>query len=162
MQLTGEERKRKDLATNAVNNLGIIQATLQRRPDLLGVIQGRISQGRELAGTNDADLTAVSEALDNYALAATGAHGIRAVQARADAKQALLNGFKNGSAGVNSSINTARQSLQEFAALGKPRGLDGSPYIYKTGGQGQPPQYQFTTRDGKLGWNGTQWVPIQR
>ena len=162
LQLTGEERKRKDLATNAVNNLGIIQATLQRRPDLLGVIQGRISQGRELAGTNDADLTAVSEALDNYALAATGAHGIRAVQARADAKQALLNGFKNGSAGINSSINTAKQSLQEFAALGKPRGLNGGPYVYKTGGQGQPPQYQFTTRDGKLGWNGTQWVPIQR
>jgi len=162
LQLTGEERKRKDLATNAINNLNIIQGTLQRRPDLLGVIQGRISQGKELAGTNDPDLTAVNTALDNYALAATGAHGIRAVEARASAKQALLNGLKNGSAGVNSSINTAKQSLQEFAALGKPRGLDGSPYVYKTGGQGQPPQYQFTTSDGKMGWNGSKWVPIQR
>jgi hypothetical protein len=139
LQLTAEERKRKDLATNALNNLSIIQTILQRRPDLLGVIQGRISQGKELAGTNDPDLASVNTALDNYALAATGAHGIRAVEARASAKQALLNGFKNGTAGIDSSIDTARSSLQEFANLGKPRGIDGSQYVYRSSGS-QPSQ----------------------
>lgn len=160
LQLTSEERKRKDLATNAISNLGIIQATLQRRPDLFGIISGRLSQGKELVGTDDPDLTAINEALDNYALATTGAHGTRAVQARFDAKQALLNGFKNGSTGVNSAIDTAKQSLQEFANLGKPRGINGSPYVYGSpGSQPSAQKFQFTTKDGKLGWNGSQWVP---
>jgi hypothetical protein len=170
LQVTGEERKRRDLAQNALSNLGIIQGTLQRRPDLLGLIQGRVSQGKELVGTNDADLTAVGEALDNYALAATGAHGIRAVEARQSAKLALLNGFKNGPAGVNSSINTAKQSLQEFANAGKPRGLDGSAYVYGTQPKAaaQPNQLnqpnQLTNiqvnpqTKQRIGWNGTAWV----
>lgn len=148
LQLTSEERKRKDLAKNAINNLNIIQGTLQRRPDLLGIVQGRVSQGKGLVGTGDPDLTAVNTALDNYALAATGAHGIRAVEARASAKQALLNGFKNGAAGVNSAINTAKQSLQEFANLGKPRGLDGSLYVYKTGPQSGPTPGQHVVPAG--------------
>ena len=162
LQLTGEERKRRDLATNALTNLGTIQSTLQRRPDLLGVIQGRVSQGKELTGTNDGDLTSVNEALDNFALASTGAHGIRAVQARADAKQALLNGFKNGPAGVNAAINTARQSLSEFANAGKPRGLNGSAYVYGTQPTGAQPnltniQVNPQTKQ-RIGWNGSAWV----
>lgn len=135
--LDGTERKQRDLARNSIENLNTIQSTLQRRPELLGVIQGRVSQGKELTGTNDPDLATVSQALDNWALASTGAHGIRSVEARRDAKQVLLNSFKNGQNAVNAAINTSRTSLQQFANLGKPKGIDGSAYVYKPQGSGQ-------------------------
>jgi hypothetical protein len=136
--LTGSERKQADLARNALHNLEDIGQRIARRPDLVGVIQGRVSQGKNLAGTNDPDLAAIDTALDNYALAATGAHGVRAVEARKDAKQAILNGFKNGPQGVQSAVQTARGSLSNLASVGKPRGIDGSPYVYKTQPQGNP------------------------
>lgn len=140
--LTGEERKRVDLAGNALHNLDTIQQAIQKRPDLIGLMQGRISSGKELFGTNDKDLTTIATALDNYALASTGAHGIRAVQARADAKAALLNSLKNGPQGIASSIETARGSLKNLALAGKPRGIDGSMYVYngQQSGQQQPAQ----------------------
>lgn len=137
VMLDAGQRKQVNLATNAIHNLDTINSQLQRRPDLLGVINGRISAGKELTGTNDPDLAAINTELDNYALASTGAHGIRAVQARADAKKALLNGFKNGPQGVAASTQAARMSLQNLASAGKPRGTDGNPYVYRTG-QGAP------------------------
>lgn len=141
--ITGGERKQADLAGNALHNLNTIDATLQRRPDLLGVINGRISQGKELTGTNDPDLAALDTELDNYALASTGAHGIRAVQARAHAKKALLNGFKNGPQGVQASLGAARMSLQNLSSVGSPRGINGQPYVYNAqqggGSAGGPP-----------------------
>lgn len=134
--LDGTERKQRDLGINAIENLNTIQSVLQRRPDLLGVIEGRVSSGKALTGTNDKDLAAVNQALDNWALASTGAHGIRSVEARTDAKRDLLNSFKNGPDAVNAAINTSRASLQQFARLGKPKGLDGSAYVYKTQSSG--------------------------
>jgi len=172
------QRKQVNLATNATHNLDSIGAILQRRPDLLGVINGRVSQGKELAGTNDPDLSAINTELDNYALAATGAHGIRAVQARADAKKALLNGFKNGPQGVAASLAASKMSLQNLASAGKPRGLDGNPYVYNTnqpaatGGAkppaaaatptGVPPGAQPGYQNGKLvGYQDAQgWHPL--
>lgn len=137
--LDSGQRKQVNLANNALDNLGQIQEILQRRPDLLGVINGRISQGKELAGTDDKDLAAVNTMLDNYALASTGAHGIRAVQARADAKKALLNGFKNGPQGVQASIGAARMSLTNLASAGKPRTVDGNPYVPGQAASSTPP-----------------------
>lgn len=125
------QRKQVNLANNAIHNLDDIATRLQRRPDLLGIINGRITQGKDLAGTDDRDLADINAALDNYALASTGAHGIRAVQARADAKLALLNGFKNGPNGVAAAMAAAKGSLQNLASAGKPRGTDGNPYVYK-------------------------------
>lgn len=132
--MDGNERKQVNLAGNAIHNLDSISSILQRRPDLLGIVDGRISQGKELAGTNDPDITAIGTALDNYGLASTGAHGVKAVQAREDAKKAITNGFKNGPQGVQSAIQTAKGSLQNLASAGKPRGMDGTPYVYKQQG----------------------------
>jgi hypothetical protein len=159
--MTGDERRRVDLANNAIHNLDDIATRLQRRPDLLGVVQGRVTQGKTLAGTNDRDLADIDAALDNYALAATGAHGIRAVQARTSAKEALLNGFKNGPQGVQAAMQAARGSLSNLAMAGKPRGLDGNPYVYKEQPQAQaapqgivapPPGATHTAKgsDGKM------------
>jgi hypothetical protein len=156
VMLTGDERKRADLANNALHNLEDIGQRIARRPDLLGVIQGRITQGKNLAGTNDPDLAAIDTALDNYALAATGAHGVRAVEARKDAKQAILNGFKNGQQGVQAAVQSARGSLQNLAGAGKPRSVDGTPYVYKTqpqGGGNPQPQQQPAQQGGGFNWD---------
>lgn len=131
VMMTGEERKRGDLSRNAIHNLDLIDKTLARRPDLIGVVQGRLSEGKKISGTNDEDLSTINTALDNYGLASTGAHGIRAVQARVDAREALLNDFKNGPKAIKASIRTAKGSLQDLAKAGLPRGIDGSDYVYK-------------------------------
>jgi hypothetical protein len=152
--LTGAERKQKDLATNAIHNLDTIATTLQRRPDLIGKVYGRISQGKEAVGTDDADLGSIMTALDNYGLASTGAHGVKAVAARADAKRALINGFKNGPDGVAASMQAARMSLNNLASVGKPRGIDGSQYTYKAQPDGAAGQQQQSNPQG-----GTNQVP---
>lgn len=134
--LTQDEKKRRDTANLALDNLNVIQSRLQRRPDLLGKIQGRLSQGKTLAGTDDSDLSAINEAIDNYALATVGVHGSRSGVTKEGAENALLNGFKNGSNATQSAIKVAHDSLNRFASIGTPRGLDGSPYVYRS--QNQP------------------------
>lgn len=171
VMLDAGQRRQVNLAGNAIHNLDAIGAILQRRPDLLGVIQGRVSQGKELAGTNDPDLAAVDTALDNYALAATGAHGVRAVKARADTKAAVLNDWKNGPKAIQSSIATARGSLANLASAGSPRGTDGQPYQYKQQPAAPPPAAagsligdpkpgeSFSTGpNGTIVYRGNQWV----
>lgn len=171
VMLDSAQRKQVNLAGNAVHNLDAIGAILQRRPDLIGVIQGRVSQGKGITGTDDPDLASVDTALDNYGLASTGAHGVRAVQARRDAKDALLNSFKNGPNAVRASLATARGSLTNLAGAGTPRGTDGQPYVYKqqTGpppppaagsliGAVQPGEHVSTGPKGQVVFRGNQWV----
>lgn len=141
---TGAERQRGDLANNAIHNLDMIGPLLQRRPDLIGKADGLITQGKEAVGTDDADLATVMTALDNYGLAATGGHGVKAVAARTDAKKSLLNNFKNGPQAVAASIATAKSSLQNLAAVGQPKGVNGQPYVYNAQQQQQPQSADLT------------------
>lgn len=130
--LNAGERKQRDLAGNSLHNLNDIAARLQRRPDLLGKLNGRVTQGKVGTGTDDKDIAAIEETLDNFGLATTGTHGTRAQTAREDARKALLNGFKNGEAATQEAIASGRSSLTNLAQVGKPRGTDGNPYVYKT------------------------------
>jgi hypothetical protein len=141
--LTGEERKRRDVANNAIHNLDTIAPIIARRPDLIGILDGRITQGKDMTGTNDRDIATIENALDNYAIATIGAHGSRAVQLQRGAKIALLNQWKNGPQAVQAALTNARSSLTNLANAGKPRGIDGSLYVYKTDQQpGAAPQQQ--------------------
>lgn len=137
--LTASERKQVDLAENSLHNVDSMESILQRRPDLLGKLQGRITQGKIGTGTDDKDLGTLEETLDNFALSTTGTHGTKAQAAREDAKKALLNGFKNGPQAVQGAIAAAKSSLGNLAAAGKPKGLDGKPYVYKDQPQGGTP-----------------------
>lgn len=141
---TGAERQRGDLANNAIHNLDMIGPLLQRRPDLIGKADGLITQGKEAVGTDDPDLATVMTALDNYGLAATGGHGVKAVAARTDAKKSLLNNFKNGPQAVAASIATAKSSLQNLAAVGQPKGVNGQPYVYNAQQQQQSQNADLT------------------
>jgi len=139
--LDASERKQVNLASNSLENINHIDEILQRRPDLIGVINGRITQGKLGAGTNDKDLGYIEEAMDNFGLATTGTHGTKAQAAREDARTALLNGFKNGPQAVQGAISAARNSLNNLASAGKPRGINGQPYVYgPQGSAAQPAQ----------------------
>lgn len=138
--LTANDRKQRTLAGNSLENINHIDEILKRRPDLIGVLNGRITQGKIGAGTNDKDLGYIEEAIDNFGLATTGTHGTRAQAAREDARKALINGFKNGPQAVQGAIEAARNSLGNLASVGKPRGLNGSPYAYNQQPQGSSSQ----------------------
>jgi hypothetical protein len=139
VELPAADRRLKTLATNAILNADRIESIIRRRPDLLGVVQGRITNGTLYAGTNDKDLGDLVASIGFYSQAATGAHAIRAQAAREDTKEELINGFKNGQDAVFGALAAARNSLGEFANLGKPKGMDGKPYVY---GPQQPQQQQ--------------------
>lgn len=130
VELTGEQRKRRDLAQNALHNLSHIQDILTRRPDMFGILAGRASRGELLAGSNDSDLTALQNYADNLALALTGAHSIRSTEAREKAEKVLLNYMHNGPQGIAGSIEADRQSLEDFANLGKPHDKQGNLLVY--------------------------------
>jgi hypothetical protein len=167
--LTGSDRRLKNLSGSALQNLDVIQSALQKDPTLIGKIQGRITGGELKVGTNDPELGAIKNALDNYGLAATGAHGIRSEAARADAKEALLNSFKNGPDAVTGSMSAARASLTHLNQLGRPQPMDptkdlkGNPLPKATqqptsgtsqGHAGMKQQRNKTTGE-------TRWVPAQ-
>lgn len=123
--LTGEQRKRRDLAENALNNLSHIQSIVTSRPDIFGVLQGRAAQGELLAGTNDPDLSALQAFAENTALALTGAHSIRSTEAREKATSVLLNLMHNGPQGVTGAIKADVSSLKDFSTLGLPHDMQG-------------------------------------
>lgn len=150
--LNGGERKQRDLAGNSLHNVNTIDEILQRRPDLIGKMQGRLTQGATLTGTNDKDIASINEILDNFSLATTGTHGTKAQSAREDARTALLNGFKNGPAATHAAIGRARDSLTNLAQVGKPKGTDGNPYVYKSENSTQvtPPAAAPSVPPGKV------------
>lgn len=129
--LTANQRKQTDLARNSLQNVDEIAKRIAARPDLIGALNGRITQGKVGVGTDDPDIGYIEEALDNFGLATTGTHGTRAQAAREDARKALLNGFKNGPQATQQAIAAARESLSNLASAGKPRGINGQPYVYK-------------------------------
>jgi hypothetical protein len=138
VNLNGPEQSRRDLAQNGLHNLNTIKDMIEQSPDLIGKMQGRLSQGKKLLGTDDPRLGTIDAALDAYGMAVAGAHGVKAQQARKDAEHALLNGLKNGPDATNAAINTMAGSLNEFASTGRPKGANGSAYITVPQGNGQP------------------------
>ena len=53
INLNGPEQSRRDLAQNGLHNLSTIREMIQQSPDLIGKLQGRLSQGKNLLGTDD-------------------------------------------------------------------------------------------------------------
>lgn len=130
--LTASDRNTRKLAQNSLQNVDDLASRLQNRPDLLGKINGLVTRGSTLTGTDDKDIAAINEILDNFGLATTGTHGTKAQLAREDARKAILNGFKNGPAATMEAIGEARKSLKNLADVGKPKGINGQPYVYNT------------------------------
>ena len=123
--LTGDEMKRRDLASNAIENVNAISDALKgHESELMGPIAGRISEMRVKAGTNSGPLGTVNAAIDAYGLAAAGAHGVRAVLTKEQVQNALLNGLKNGPDAFNAAVKTMTNSLNNLKAVGSPKPVD--------------------------------------
>lgn len=127
--LTPDERKKKQLASADLLNLGVIKDVLTRRPELVGALAGRVTNGQWAVGTNDPDLTRLRLAYDNYALPAVGIHGSRSVLNKEQAVDVLSNHNKNGAQAVLAGVTDAENSANVFHNAGQPRGKNGSLYI---------------------------------
>jgi hypothetical protein len=127
--LTPDERKKKQLANADLLNLGVIKDVLTRKPQLVGAIAGRVTNGVWAVGTNDPDLERLKLAYDNYALPAVGIHGSRSVVNKQEAIDVLSNHNKNGAQAVLAGVKDAQNSANVFANQGTPRGKNGSTYI---------------------------------
>jgi hypothetical protein len=88
-----------------------------------------LTRGENLAGNNDKDIARLGVALDNYGQAAVGIHGSRSYQNKEQAAHELLNGYKNGPQAGLAAVDAARQSASVFANAGKPKSVNGSPYV---------------------------------
>jgi hypothetical protein len=119
-KVTQGQKNKADLADNIAENAATVKAILARRPDLVGVINGRVSQGKELAGTNDPDLTAMDIAIGNLAKANASVHGLRSHEGIKDTEKQILNGFKNGPQGIASALDTTTNSAQTFVDAARP------------------------------------------
>lgn len=111
----GESEKTKtNLAENVGENAESIKQILERRPDLVGVISGRITNVEQLVGNNDADLSKIGIAIQNLAKASVGIHGMRSYQGVEAGEKAMLNGFHNGPDAIKGALDEQEQSAQTF------------------------------------------------
>jgi len=113
---TADEKKRADLAKNAMENLSNLEDIVNRRPELFGTVGGRISQLRQWAGTDDPDIGALKNLSDNLGMVSQSAHGMRSAQHVEQAANSILNSYKNGPDAVKGAIATARKSVSTFLA----------------------------------------------
>jgi hypothetical protein len=118
---TQDQKKKADLADNIAENAAQIKSILARRPDLVGVVNGRISQGKELSGTNDADLTALDTSVGNLAKANASVHGLRSHEGIVATEKSILNSFKNGPQGIGGALDATTNSVQTFVDAARPQ-----------------------------------------
>lgn len=112
---SADRLKRGDLAANAIHNLNNIEEIIGRRgDDLFGPIMGRISNIRDMVGSDDPDLAAIGTEIHNYALASNGAHGVRSQQAVEKTEDEILKHMKRGTNGAMGGIRAAKDSLLDF------------------------------------------------
>ena len=117
---TADEKKKAELAENMVFNANNIAAILQRRPDIVGKVSGRITNVEQMAGTNDPDIVQLGIDIHNIAMANNGIHGLRSAEAVKDFERGLLNNFKNGPRGIAGGLMGSVGSVQTFIDNARP------------------------------------------
>ena len=117
---TADEKKKAELAENMVYNANNIASILQRRPDIVGKVAGRITSLEQMAGTNDPDIVQLGTDIHNIAMANNGIHGQKGVQAVTDFENKLLNNFKNGPQGIAGGLMGSVKSVQTFIDNARP------------------------------------------
>jgi hypothetical protein len=143
-KVSADEKKRAELAENLAENANAINGILARRPDLVGKLAGRISQGAQYTGTDDKDLTALEARVQNFGKANAGVHALRSYEGVKDTEQAILNSYKNGPQGIAGALGATVDSAQTFIDDSRPEGYpthskNGGAlnYYAKRGGGGQ-------------------------
>lgn len=149
---SADRLKRGDLAANAIHNLNNVEEIVTRRgDDLFGPIMGRITNVRDMIGSDDPDIAAVGTEIHNYALASNGAHGVRSQQAVEKTEDEILKQFKRGTNGAMGGIRAAKDSLLDFVKdqqLGN-RARPQNPAPPKAQATPDNAQYEVYAADGK-------------
>jgi hypothetical protein len=130
-----EELKRSEMAENMEENLAKLEDIVKRRPELFGPLNGRLTQGKMMLGSDDPDIGALNTIKDQIGMAQQSAHSMRSAQHVEAAAASILNGFKNGPDAINSSIKTARDSLKTFTKDVQ----EGNPSTKKSGSEKPQP-----------------------
>lgn len=136
-KVTADEKKKAELAENMAENANAINNILARRPDLVGKLAGRITQGIQYTGTNDADLSALEARVQNFGKANAGVHSLRSYEGVKDTEKAILNSYKNGPDAIKGALNATVDSAQTFIDNARP-----STYATHTSQGGAASYYQ--------------------
>ena len=118
--VSADEKKKAELAENMVFNANNIASILQRRPDIVGKVAGRITNIEQMAGTNDPDIVQLGTDIHNIAMANNGIHGLRSAEAVTSFENKLLNNFKNGPRGIAGGLRGSVNSVQTFIDNARP------------------------------------------
>ena len=118
--VSADEKKKAELAGNMVFNINNVASILKRRPDIVGIVAGRFTSAKQLAGSNDSDIVALGTDIHNIGMANGGLHGMRSPQQAEDYANQVLNHFKNGPAGVYGGLKSSADSVQTFIDAVRP------------------------------------------
>lgn len=113
---SGPEKNRADLATNLNENLDAFEDIVNRRPELFGPLNGRLTEAKIFTGlgTDDPDIGKLANIKHQMGMAQISAHGMRSAQGVEGAAQALAN-FHNDPKGIKGAIQSARSSVGTFS-----------------------------------------------
>ena len=146
-KIDAEEQKRADLAENLNENIGTMEDILQRRPELFGMLRGRMTQLSNAVGTDDNDIATLMTIEHQLGMVAQGAHGMRSAQGVVAAAQSLTNGFHNSPTATKAALESARHSVKTFLndsqSAGQPRTAP-SVTTAPTAAQRTPGSHQFS------------------
>ena len=118
--VSADEKKKAELSENVVFNANNIASILHRRPDIVGKVAGRFTTLDQMAGTNDPDITALSQDMHNIAIANVGIHGMRSNDAVHDVEKNILNNFRNGPQAIGGALKSTANSVQTFIDNARP------------------------------------------
>lgn len=161
-KVTGDEKKKAELAENIAYNSNEVNSILARRPDLIGKLSGRITNIEQLVGNNDPDISAIGNHIHNIAMANSGVHGFRNQEGVRETEANLLNNFHNGPTAVKGALNANTNSVQTFIDNARPSGYKthssqgGAVKAFGGGNQQQftPPTQKDVVRTGVSTVNG--------
>jgi len=114
MEPTADEKRRDDLAENLNENLDQLEEISKRRPDLFGPVNGRVTQLKIAAGSNDKDIGALGTIRHQIGMVQQSTHGMRSAFGVDSAAESVLNNFHNGGTGLSGAIDAARKSAKTF------------------------------------------------
>jgi hypothetical protein len=119
-KVTADEKKKAELAENISENATAVNASLAKRPDLVGAISGRFTNVEQMIGNNDPDISAIGNRIHNIAMANSGVHGFRSQEGVKETEANLLNHFKNGPEAVKGALGSNVDSVQTFIDNARP------------------------------------------
>lgn len=109
-----DEQKRADLAENLNENINALEEIAPRRPELFGPVNGRITGGKMVIGTDDPDISQLQTIEHQLGMVAQGAHGMRSAEGIESAAHSLTNGYHNTPKALTGALEAARSSVGTF------------------------------------------------